>query len=289
MYGRMALKIQKIYSKNAAFQKFEVLKTNRNKRHKYGEFIVEGVRNINEAIKNNWHIDSFIYTFDKPMSKWAADILKSMETTINYELTRDLMGELSSKEDTSELLAVIRMKNDNKEFFKLSTNPVLVLFDRPSNKGNLGTILRSCDGMNVEGLIITGHAVDIYDPDVISSSMGSFFKVPFIKLSDNKEIDDLITKLKNMYPLLKTVGTSSRTNNHLYSVNLSIPILFLIGNETDGLNRHLMEKSDIMATIPMSSSSSASSLNVSCAATVMFYEAMKQRALSVGDSGIHHT
>ena len=55
------MKVSKIYSKNAAYQKFEVLKSNRNKRYKYNEFLVEGVRNINEAIRNHWEIASFIY------------------------------------------------------------------------------------------------------------------------------------------------------------------------------------------------------------------------------------
>ena len=58
----------KIYSRNATYQKFEVLKTNRNKRYKYNAFLVEGVRNINEAIKNNWHIISFIYEDKRPIS-----------------------------------------------------------------------------------------------------------------------------------------------------------------------------------------------------------------------------
>ena len=155
---------KKIYSKNAIYQKFEVLKTNRNKRHKYNEFFIEGVRNINEAVKNNWAISSFIYNGDKTLSDWAGKILNSVQTDVNYELSADLMADISSKEDTSELLAIVRMREDDLSALKLSENPLLVLFDRPSNKGNLGTIIRSCDSFGIDGLIITGHAVDLYDP-----------------------------------------------------------------------------------------------------------------------------
>ena len=64
----------KVYSKNSTFQKFEVLKTNRNKRHRYNEFLVEGVRSLNEAVKNNWNIKSLIY--DKSnLSGWAKDMI----------------------------------------------------------------------------------------------------------------------------------------------------------------------------------------------------------------------
>jgi len=268
---------QKIFTKNADYQKFEVLKTNRNKRYKYNEFIVEGVRNINEAVGNNWKINSFIYSYEKKLSSWATDLLNKIKTKKNYELTDDLLNDLSGKEDTSELLAVINMKSNEENEIIFSENPVIALFDRPSNKGNLGTILRSCDAFGVGGLIITGHAVDVYAPDVISSSMGSFFNVPFNKILSNAEIDNYINDLKKKYTRLKVVGTTSHRQTNINEIDMTTPILFLIGNETNGLNKYLTEKYDVMATIPMSVNSSASSFNVSCAATVMFYEANRQR------------
>ena len=86
----------KIFSKNSTFQKFEVLKTNRNKRYKYNEFLVEGVRSLNEAVKNNWKIKSFLY--DKGnLSDWAKDMINKVNTDLNFCLTPDLMKELSKK------------------------------------------------------------------------------------------------------------------------------------------------------------------------------------------------
>ena len=78
------MKTVKIYSKNAAYQKFEVLKTNRNKRHRYGEFFVEGVRNINEAEKNGWRFSSFLYSSERSLSGWAKEKLASVKTDVNY-------------------------------------------------------------------------------------------------------------------------------------------------------------------------------------------------------------
>ena len=72
--------VKKINSRNAEFQKFQVLKTNRNKRHKYGEFFVEGVRNINGAVEGGWEITSFLYTREKPLSGWAEDLLQKVPT-----------------------------------------------------------------------------------------------------------------------------------------------------------------------------------------------------------------
>ena len=271
------MKAVKIYSKNATYQKLEVLKTNRNKRYKYYEFFVEGVRNINEAIRNNWHICSFLYTTEKPLSNWSKDILRTVNSDCNYELTARLMADLSNKEDTSELMAVVKMRDDSFEQFYFSKNPVIALFDRPSNKGNLGTIIRSCDALGVEGLIITGHAVDLYDTDVIVSSMGSFFNVPTIRVTDNAQVMAFIKNMKADYPDFKVVGTTAHEQNPIYSIDMSKPIMFMIGNETDGLCRAYKECCDVQVTIPMADISSASSLNVACAATIMFYEASRQR------------
>lgn len=271
------MNVEKVFGKNAVFQKFEVLKTNRNKRYKYQEFFVEGVRNINEAVKNGWKIKSFLYTREKPLSDWAEGLLKEVPTEVNYELTLGLMEELSGKEDTSELMAVAGMRNDDLSALKLSDNPMIALFDRPSNKGNLGTIIRSCDGIGVECLLITGHAVDLYDPDVIVSSMGSFFNVPVIRVPENEKVVEFIGRLKKQYPTFQAVGTTAHKEHPLYHLDLTTPVMFMIGNETDGLCRAFKECCDVLGTIPMADTSFASSFNVGCAATVMFYESYRQR------------
>lgn len=272
------MKAQKIFTKNAQYQKFEVLKSNRNKRYRYREFFVEGVRNINEAVNNGWMINSFIYSFERELSRWASDLINNVKTQVNYELPDDLMSDLSGKSDTSELLAIMQMREDNTNQLKLSENPVIVLFDRPSNKGNLGTIIRSCDALGADGLIITGHAVDLYDPETITATMGSFFKVPAIRIPDHGSVVNFIMELKNKYPALNVVGTSSHAEKQIYDFNLDAPVLLMIGNETEGLSFYLENICDITLTIPMAKNSSASSFNVACAASIILYEISRQRA-----------
>lgn len=273
------MKVSKIYSKNAAYQKFEVLKSNRNKRYKYNEFLVEGVRNINEAIRNHWEITSFIYSGENKLSDWAKNILANVKTEVNYELTSQLMQDISSKEDTSELLAIVKMRDDDVSLLYDTKNPLIAVFDRPSNKGNLGTIIRSCDSFGIDGLIITGHAVDLYDPNVVTSSMGSFFNVPVFRVSDNKTLFDFFDKMKNKFQDFQIVGTTAHKETSIFQVDFTVPTAFMIGNETDGLNKTFKQCCDVLMTIPMSEKSSASSFNVGCAATVFFYEAIRQRSL----------
>ncbi len=277
------MRTERVMTKNAMYQKFEVLKSNRNKRYKYQEFLVEGVRNINEAVRNGWNIKSFLYVDENNLSDWAKGIISSTATEINYILSELLMKELSGKEDTSEIMAIIGMRDDNLETLRFSKNPMIAIFDRPSNKGNLGTIIRSCDALGVECLIITGHSVDLYDTDVVISSMGSFFNMQIVRVSETQKVLDFIACMKRRYPTFKTIGTTAHKEHPIYDLDLSGPVLFMIGNETDGLCNAYKECCDILATIPMVESSYATSFNVGCAATVMFYEAARQRYLYYGE------
>lgn len=272
------MKETKIFSKNDIFQKFEVLKTNRNKRYKYNEFLVEGVRSLNEAVKNNWKIKSFLYDKNN-LSGWAEDMINKVHTDMNFCLTPDLMKELSGKEDTSELMAVIEMREDRLENVELSENPFIVLFDRPSNKGNLGTMIRSCDALGADMLIITGYSVDLYDPDVVVSAMGSFFNLPVIRIPDNRTLFEYIDKLKNRYSDFITIGTTAHDEKPIYSADLTAPLMLMMGNETMGLNKAFKEYCDVLCTIPMSDKSYATSFNVSCAASILMYEIIRQRVM----------
>ena len=270
----------KVFTKNNIFQKFEVLKTNRNKRYRYHEFFVEGVRSLNEAVRNNWKIKSFVYDKNN-LSDWAKDMINKVNTDMIYCLTPELMKELSGKEDTSELMAVIEMREDELEQVTLSEKPFIVLFDRPSNRGNLGTMIRSCDALGVDMLIITGHAVDLYDTDVVVSAMGSFFKLPVIRISDNKALFEYIDKLKKRYTDFTTIGTTAHNEDPVYSINLTSPLMLMMGNETMGLNKTLKEYCDLLCTIPMSENSYATSFNVSCAASILMYEITRQRGIKI--------
>ena len=269
----------KIFNKNNIYQRFEVLKTNRNKRYRYNEFLVEGVRSLNEAVKNGWKIRSFLYD-GREMSDWAINMLREVPTDANYRLTPELMRELSGKEDTSELMAVIEMRQDSLEKVPLSDNPFLVLFDRPSNRGNLGTLIRSCDALGADMLILTGHAVDLYDRDVVVSAMGSFFNMPVVRISDNKELFSYVERLKEQYPGFVTIGTTAHKQNPIYGADLTGPLMLMVGNETMGLNKAFKEYCDLLCTIPMAETSYASSFNVSCAASIMMYEVTRQRKLA---------
>jgi 23S rRNA (uridine2479-2'-O)-methyltransferase len=276
--GRKFLKcpVIKVLTENNYFQHFEVLKNNRNKRFSYNEFFVEGVRNINAAILNNWQIQSLLYSSGKPLSDWAKGILKDSPCE-HFELAGALMDKLSLKDDTSELIAIIKIPPDDLSRVHLEKELKVVVFDRPSNKGNLGTIIRSCDALGAQGLIITGHAVDLYDPETVRASMGSLFKLPVVRVPSFYELKNWIAGLKQKNAELCLVGTSEKGEVDIDQFDFKRPVILLVGNETFGLTANFLEMSDVLLKIPMSGDSAASSLNVACAASICLYEINRQR------------
>ncbi len=124
------MKVIKVGKDNSIFQQIVALKDNRTKRTQMKKFFVEGVQNIKDALNNNWEIDAFIYSEDVKLSSWAKSILHNAD--YNYVLSRGLMNKLSDKEDVSEILAIVKMKD--KKDAKLSENPIILLVDRLSKK-----------------------------------------------------------------------------------------------------------------------------------------------------------
>ncbi len=276
----MKKRILRITRENAEFQVLNALKTNREKRNRAG-FLFEGVRNINNAVTYGWRIKSFLYSSEKGLSGWARGILGNSNAETHYDLSLDLLRRLSNKDETSELLAVAEMKPDDLKRIRVDGRLLVVVFDRPSSPGNLGTLIRSCDALGVHGLIITGHAVDLYDPETISATTGSLFSLPIVRLSSQKELMPWIEEIKKQFPDTEIVGTDEKGSQTIHGHDFTKPTILLAGNEKSGLSAGYKEVADEMVNIPMVGS--ASSLNVAVATSIIIAEIKRQR--SAGQKG----
>ncbi len=272
----MPPRIIKVYSKDNHFQRAEVLKRNREKRTRYAEFLVEGVRAINAALTYRWEIGSFLYSSERPLSSWAQDILAQSSAAYHLDLKLSLLEELSDKEETSELLALVRCRTDDLARIPRSPAMVVVVFDRPVSPGNLGSSLRSCDALGACGVIITGHAADLYDPQTVRSSTGSSFAIPAVRLESASEVASWVSSLADEGIEMQIVGTDEQGSATLDSFDFTKPTLLIMGNETSGMAAAYREMCTALLKIPMCGS--ASSLNVSCAASIALYEVLRQRA-----------
>lgn len=268
----------RIVTENDVFQNIETLRRNRDKRNALGQCFFEGVRNINNAIHYGWTIDAFLYTKDRRLSPWAEDVLRTGNAKVHYELPVHLLRKLSEKEEPSEILAVARIPKDDLARIPLSKKLFVIIFDRPSSPGNLGTLLRSADAFGVDGVIITGHAVDVYDPETIRASTGSLFALPVIRLESQKELLPWFEKIRRHNGDFQIIGTDEKGTVPLSDCIFTRPTALLVGNETRGLSAAYLELSDTLAKIPMQGS--ASSLNVACATSIALYEMQRQRGIA---------
>ncbi|MGE5527546.1 MAG: TrmH family RNA methyltransferase [Patescibacteria group bacterium] len=262
---------------NAAYQHLTALRDNRVKRKQSREILVEGVAAVESLLESGWRVKTAARAMDRPLSAWAEEALRRARPERVYLLSPSLMAALSEKEETSELILTAEMRAPGcRDLVWGPGPPLFVVCDRPANPGNLGSIIRSCSAFAADGLLVSGHAVDIYDPRTIRASLGAIFGLTPVQLASNQEFEAWLSDLRSRAPALQVVGTSARAELALAEVDFTRPTVIAIGNETDGLSGFYRRIADRCARIPMAPGV-VSSLNAACAATVVLYEAVRQR------------
>ena len=258
--------IQSISTKDNNFQLVETLKRNRNKRHVSKSFVVESVKAISAALKYGWRFKAVYFSTTKGLSDWGKNIVEAAKPTSLFELSDDLMKSLSDKEAVSEMLVVLEMPEDDLSRIKVSNQSIIVIVDRPASPGNLGSLIRSANAFGASGVVVVGHAADIYDLKTIRSSLGSLFALPVVRAESSDLVLDWISHLDFRLPL---IGFSAQAKSQLNDFNQPFPLALVFGNETDGLSKKLKENVDELISIPIAGV--ASSLNLSCAASIALY------------------
>ena len=259
----------RVTSRNARFQQWEALLHNRTKRHRQGEFLVQGVRPITLAVEHGWTIRTLITDGRPRLSSWAGGIWEST-TAEQVVMAPDLVAELGEKDEPSELLAVVEMPDD--DLSRLDPTGLTVVFDRPTQPGNLGTLARSADAFGATGLVVTGHAADPYDPRSVRSSTGSLFALAVVRAPSHREV---LSWAGAQPHTIRVVGTDETGTIDVRDADLTGPLIVVVGNETNGMTAAWREACDPLVAIAMAGS--ASSLNAATAGSIVLEEAFRQR------------
>jgi len=268
-------RVLRITARNARFQQWQALLTSRAKRQRAGEFLVQGVRPISLAAEARWRFRALIYDADRPLSGWAQDLLRTVDTD-QVAMSAALLAELGEKDEgRPELLAVVEMPGDDLDRIQVGPDFLGLLLDRPASPGNLGSMIRSADAFGAAGVIVAGHAADPYDPRSVRASTGSLFARPVVRVPSPRELSGWLAVRRHPVVL---IGTDEHGTVDVFDADLTRPALLLMGNETAGLSAAWREVCDELVRIPMTGS--ASSLNVANAATAVLYEAARQRLLA---------
>jgi 23S rRNA (uridine2479-2'-O)-methyltransferase len=265
----------RVTSRNARFQQWAALLDNRAKRQRCGEFIIQGVRPITLAVRNQWPIRVLLYNADTAASRWARETLDAVAAG-KIAVSAELMQELGEKDEgPPELLAVAELPPDDLARIPVGAGLLGVVADRPASPGNLGTLIRAADAFGASGVIVTGHAADPYDPRSVRASTGSLFSLPVVRVASHRPVLDWIAAIRAGGTGVSLVGTDERGELDVTEVDFTRPTLLLVGNETAGLSAAWREACDHLARIPMLGT--ASSLNAAMAASIALYESARQR------------
>ena len=152
---------------------------------------------------------------------------------------------------------------------KMGKNPLLIIAESIEKPGNLGTIMRSADGVGADGVIVCDRCTDIYNPNVVRASVGTLFTLPVVEAS-GKETVEWVKKHN-----IQIVATSPHAKIDYTEASLRGPVAIVVGTEQLGLSESWMQLADVSVSIPMKGV--ADSLNVSTATTLMLYEVLRQR------------
>ncbi len=240
--------------KDPIVQRLRRLLGRRSARWDERAFVVEGRVLIEEAIAGGWQIEA---QFVEP----GADPVHGARAVVN-ELAPHVMERVASTESPQPVMAVVRMRDH--VVADLAGASLVVVCDRIADPGNLGTILRSCEAAGVDGVVLLAGSVDPFNPKVVRASAGALFHVPVIG-------DVSLPELRALE--LPLVGTSSHVGQSYASADLVSPFALVLGSEAHGVDDQL----PIDSWISIPHRGRAESLNVAMAATLVVFEAVRQR------------
>ena len=232
------------------------------------EYIVEGLKLIEEAIEENVNIKKIVVC--EECLKDSEIEQKFLYKIAKYDciyVSNKVFGVLTDVVNPQGMLAVI--EKDNSEDKIKYNEDIIVVLDGIQDPGNLGTILRTVDSVGLSQIVLSKTSVDAYNPKVVRSTMGAIFRVKII------ESENLVETLKNMKKhKFKIVATSLGGDENIYQMDYNKKVI-VIGNESKGVSKAILDVSDAKTKIPMLGKTE--SLNASIATGVILYEYVRRK------------
>ncbi|MCF6130457.1 RNA methyltransferase [Flavobacterium sp. AS60] len=233
-------------------------------RKQSGTFLIEGIREIELAIKGKYEIETVLFL---PELVSNNQITKLSNNPI--EISKEVYQKLAYRDTTEGILAVAKTKSLQLSDLKLPENPLILVMEAIEKPGNIGAVLRTCDAAKVDAVIIANPKTDLYNPNIVRSSVGCLFTNQIATGSTEEVIDFLIQNHINFYSATLQNSTSYHTQDY------TTPTALVVGTEATGLTELWREKATQNIIIPMQGE--IDSMNVSVAAAILLFEAKRQR------------
>jgi len=236
-------------------------------RKELGLFIVEGIREISLAQQSGFEMVTFyvcpeIFLQDK-------NYLVNLDGQDVLHLPSAIFSKVAYRENTGGIIAIAKTKPVTLNELSKKSNGLFLVLEKVEKPGNIGAMLRTADAAGLDGVIVCDPATDFFNPNVVRSSVGCLFTVP-IASATNQEVMEWCKK--NEIQICATALTASK-NYHL--IDYKKPTAILMGSESEGLSDFWINNAHERIIIPMKGK--IDSMNVSNAAAIVIFEALRQR------------
>lgn len=255
-------------TQNSYIKDLQKLQEKARERKKKGLFIIEGKREISLAIASNYQFDTVLFVEEIISEQESLHLFN--ENINRIKISKEVYQKLAYRDSTEGILAVTKTKDFSLENIKFKTKKPLILVAESIEKpGNIGALLRTADAANVDAVFIADIKSDLYNPNIIRSSVGCIFTNQ-IAVSTSEEMITFL-KEKNINIFAATLQNSNEYHQENYTNSTAI----VVGTEATGLTEIWRENATQNINIPMQGQ--IDSMNVSVAAAIVLFEAKRQR------------
>ena len=235
-------------------------------RKQSGTFLMEGKREISIAVKGGYEMVTLLFL---PEICSETDALELSENAELIEINKEVYQKLAYRDTTEGILAVAKTKSMQLSDLKLSENPLILIAEAPEKPGNIGALLRTADAANLDAVIIANPKSDLYNPNIVRSSVGCLFTNQIATGTTSEIIAFLKERNINFYCATLQNSTSYHTQDY------TTPTALVVGTEATGLTEEWRKEATQNIIIPMQGE--IDSMNVSVAAAILIFEAKRQR------------
>lgn len=251
---------------NPVIKLYQKLSSSKKERLQYGLFVLEGLRIVEDALREESGISHLIMT-ENAEEKFGETLFQAdLRNTKTLVISNELGNKIASTEKTQGVFAICRIPADKRMSFA-ENGKYAVLFGL-QDPGNVGMIIRTADALGMDGIIMSGSC-DLYSPKVIRSTMGSVFRMNIAIINDTEELFDLL-RTNNVTTCASVIDNDAEK---ITDCGFEGGQAVFIGNEGNGLPKEISQRCDRRITIPMCGS--INSLNAAMAAGIMMWELSK--------------
>ncbi|WGF92533.1 TrmH family RNA methyltransferase [Aequorivita marisscotiae] len=256
---------------NPLIKQIVLLQEKSRERRKINLFVIEGHREISLALKGGYQLKTLLFCSKIISEEEIFTLQKSVNSESEFiEINSEIYEKLAYRGSTEGVLAIVHSKTLELANLQLSTDkPLLLIAEAPEKPGNIGALLRTADAANVDAVIIANPKTDLYNPNIIRSSVGCLFTNKIATGSTSEIIAFLKANKVNIYCAALQASVPYHTCNFKESTAI------VVGTEATGLSSAWLENSTQNIIIPMEGE--IDSMNVSVAAGILIFEAKRQR------------